>query len=229
MKILNLVVVLGIVFGWNISANAAEDDFGLDDVLFEDEENLSSDTNKITEETQQKIDTEKAKLDEVINDIDSDIPAEKEQSYQEAEEKLQTEVTGNIIEAPAEVETPDAIVKTEENVVIKEASLSENKADDEKAAEKEITEEQPTVKEESVSDYIKKLDLSDEQLDEAKFISSEMEMRQEQLQKSVDLLKAQAREIEEQSLREFEAILTPAQKEVFEKLRQMNAQANKGE
>ena len=54
-------------------------------------------------------------------------------------------------------------------------------------------------------------------------------MRQEQLQKSVDLLKAQAREIEEQSLREFEAILTPAQKEVFEKLRQMNAQANKGE
>lgn len=201
MKILNLVVVLGIVFGWNISANAAEDDFGLDDVLFEDEENLSSDTNKITEETQQKIDTEKAKLDEVINDIDSDIPAEKEQSYQEAEE----------------------------NVVIKEASLSENKADDEKAAEKEITEEQPTVKEESVSDYIKKLDLSDEQLDEAKFISSEMEMRQEQLQKSVDLLKAQAREIEEQSLREFEAILTPAQKEVFEKLRQMNAQANKGE
>lgn len=201
MKILNLVVVLGIVFGWNISANAAEDDFGLDDVLFEDEENLSSDTNKITEETQQKIDTEKAKLDEVINDIDSDIPAEKEQSYQEAEE----------------------------NVVIKEASLSENKADDEKAAEKEITEEQPTVKEESVSDYIKKLDLSDEQLDTAKFISSEMEMRQEQLQKSVDLLKAQAREIEEQSLREFEAILTPAQKEVFEKLRQMNAQANKGE
>ncbi len=201
MKILNLVVVLGIVFGWNISANAAEDDFGLDDVLFEDEENLSSDTNKITEETQQKIDTEKAKLDEVINDIDSDIPAEKEQSYQEAEE----------------------------NVVIEEASLSENKADDEKAAEKEITEEQPTVKEESVSDYIKKLDLSDEQLDEAKFISSEMEMRQEQLQKSVDLLKAQAREIEEQSLREFEAILTPAQKEVFEKLRQMNAQANKGE
>lgn len=201
MKILNLVVVLGIVFGWNISANAAEDDFGLDDVLFEDEENLSSDTNKITEETQQKIDTEKAKLDEVINDIDSDIPTEKEQSYQEAEE----------------------------NVVIKEASLSENKADDEKAAEKEITEEQPTVKEESVSDYIKKLDLSDEQLDEAKFISSEMEMRQEQLQKSVDLLKAQAREIEEQSLREFEAILTPAQKEVFEKLRQMNAQANKGE
>jgi hypothetical protein len=201
MKILNLVVVLGIVFGWNISANAAEDDFGLDDVLFEGEENLSSDTNKITEETQQKIDTEKAKLDEVINDIDSDIPAEKEQSYQEAEE----------------------------NVVIKEASLSENKADDEKAAEKEITEEQPTVKEESVSDYIKKLDLSDEQLDTAKFISSEMEMRQEQLQKSVDLLKAQAREIEEQSLREFEAILTPAQKEVFEKLRQMNAQANKGE
>ena len=155
MKILNLVVVLGIVFGWNISANAAEDDFGLDDVLFEGEENLSSDTNKITEETQQKIDTEKAKLDEVINDIDSDIPAEKEQSYQEAEE----------------------------NVVIKEASLSENKADDEKAAEKEITEEQPTVKEESVSDYIKKLDLSDEQLDTAKFISSEMEMRQEQLQK----------------------------------------------
>lgn len=201
MKILNLVVVFGIVFGWNISANAAEDDFGLDDVLFEGEENLSSDTNKITEKTQQKIDTEKAKLDEVINDIDSDIPAEKEQSYQEAEE----------------------------NVVIKEASLSENKADDEKAAEKEITEEQPTVKEESVSDYIKKLDLSDEQLDTAKFISSEMEMRQEQLQKSVDLLKAQAREIEEQSLREFEAILTPAQKEVFEKLRQMNAQANKGE
>lgn len=228
MKILNLVVVLGVFFGWNISANAAEDDFGLNDVLFEDEENLPPKTDKIVEETQQKVEAEKAKLDEVISDIDSNIPAEKEQSNQEAEEP-QTEITENIIEAPTKVETPDVIVKTEENIVIKEDALPENKTDDEKSAETEIIEEQSSVNEESVSEYIKKLDLSDEQLDEAKFISSEMEMRQEQLQKSVDILKAQAREIEEQSLREFEAILKPAQKEVFEKLRQINAQANKEE
>ena len=228
MKILNLVVVLGVFFGWNISANAAEDDFGLNDVLFEDEENLPPKTDKIVEETQQKVEAEKAKLDEVISDIDSNIPAEKEQSNQEAEEP-QTEITENIIEAPTKIETPDVIVKTEENIVIKEDALPENKTDDEKSAETEIIEEKSSVKEESVSEYIKKLDLSDEQLDEAKFISSEMEMRQEQLQKSVDILKAQAREIEEQSLREFEAILKPAQKEVFEKLRQINAQANKEE
>ena len=42
MKILNLIVVLGLVFGWNMVANAAEDNFGLEDVLFEGEEKLPS-------------------------------------------------------------------------------------------------------------------------------------------------------------------------------------------
>jgi hypothetical protein len=215
MKIINLVVVLGLVFGGNISANAAEDDFGLDDISFEDEKNIPSDADKIADEAQPKIDIEETKLDEVIKDIDADIPTEAQQDIAPTEEKSQDQ-------------TPEVAVEATESVV-EEKATPDNIAADEPKIESENDEEQPAAKEENVSDYIKKLDLSDEQLDEAKFISSEMEMRQEQLQKSVDLLKTQAREIEEQSLREFEAILTPTQKKVFEELRQINAQASDGE
>jgi len=222
MKILNLIVVLGLVFGWNMVANAAEDDFGLEDVLFEDEEKQPSEAKETVETTQQKVDAEEAKLDEVIKDIDADIPDENAQ-VDSKEEKTPTEMPETSAELPQNAETSAEHENVEETSVEQESS-------EEISAEQENIKEEPTKPEEkSVSAYIKKLDLSDEQMDKAKFINSEMEMRQEQLQKSVDLLKAQAREIEEQSLKEFEAILTPDQKETFEKLRQIDAQENEGE
>ncbi len=82
---------------------------------------------------------------------------------------------------------------------------------------------------ENLSSLVKQLNLSDEQLDELKFLSDESRMRQEQLRKSVELLKTQAREIEEQNLREFEAILTSEQREIFEKIRTAESSKNEEE
>ena len=82
--------------------------------------------------------------------------------------------------------------------------------------------ETPVTKE-NLSSLIEKLNLTDAQLDAVKFLSDESRMRQEQLEKSVELLKTQAHDIEVQTLQEFLKILTPEQKQIFEKIQQINS------
>ena len=95
----------------------------------------------------------------------------------------------------------------------------------EKSAEK--IPEQPELDaipaEENLSLLIKQLNLTDAQLDAVKFLSDESRMRQEQLEKSVDLLKTQALEIETQTMQEFREILTPEQQQIFENILKLNS------
>ncbi|MBQ9034470.1 MAG: hypothetical protein IJ099_00725 [Alphaproteobacteria bacterium] len=78
--------------------------------------------------------------------------------------------------------------------------------------------EEKTLQTENLSTLVERLNLSAEQLDALKFISDENRLRQEQLEKSIELFKAQAREIEEKSIRDFEAILSAEQKEIFQQI-----------
>ena len=70
-----------------------------------------------------------------------------------------------------------------------------------------------------MSMYVKELNLTSEQIDLAKYISDDSRLKQEQLLKSVYLLKEQAKSLEEKSLQDFRAILTPEQRKKFDKLR----------
>lgn len=72
-----------------------------------------------------------------------------------------------------------------------------------------------------ISFYIQNMKLSVEQLDMAKYISDDSRLKQEQLLKSIYLLRKQARELEAKSLSDFEAILTEEQKVIFEKLKDL--------
>lgn len=70
-----------------------------------------------------------------------------------------------------------------------------------------------------MSMYVKELNLTSEQIDLAKYISDDSRLKQEQLLKSVYLLKEQAKSLEEKSLQDFRAILTPEQRKKFDNLR----------
>lgn len=70
-----------------------------------------------------------------------------------------------------------------------------------------------------MSVYVKELDLTSQQIDLAKYISDDSRIKQEQLLKSVYLLKEQAKTLEEKSLQDFRAILTPEQRKKFDQLR----------
>lgn len=72
---------------------------------------------------------------------------------------------------------------------------------------------------EKMSLYVKELNLTSEQVDLAKYISDDSRLKQEQLLKSVYLLKEQARTLEEKTLNDFRAILTPEQRKKFDGLR----------
>jgi len=67
--------------------------------------------------------------------------------------------------------------------------------------------------------YVKELNLTSEQVDLAKYISDDSRLKQEQLLKSVYLLREQAKSLEEKSLQDFRAILTPEQRKKFDNLR----------
>ena len=70
-----------------------------------------------------------------------------------------------------------------------------------------------------MSMYVKELNLTSEQIDLAKYISDDSRLKQEQLLKSIYLLKEQAKSLEEKSLQDFRAILTPEQRKKFDNLR----------
>ena len=217
MKTLYLFA-LAIVLGGNSPAWAQEEnDFGLEDMsaiqenlppseevsakVEQIEPEIAEKTDKAETIAEQKAQETEAKLDAVIQDIDAEIVKEtpvKEETPKEVEEQKS-----------AVAETITEEVKIQPEQTSEEISVEPAQAESEAAPQE-------------VSAYVQKLNLSEEQLDKAMFISSEMAMRQEQLQKSADLLKAQAKEIETQSLEEFEAILTPEQLEIFRQIRQKN-------
>ena len=70
-----------------------------------------------------------------------------------------------------------------------------------------------------MSMYVKELNLTSEQIDLAKYSSDDSRLKQEQLVRSVYLLKEQAESLEEKSLQDFRAILTPEQRKKFDNLR----------
>lgn len=217
MKTLYLFA-LAIVLGEISPAWAQEEnDFGLEDMsaiqenlppseevsvkVEQIEPEIAEKTDKAETIAEQKAQETEAKLDAVIQDIDAEIVKEtpvKEETPKEVEEQKS-----------AVAETITEEVKIQPEQTSEEISVEPAQAESEAAPQE-------------VSAYVQKLNLSEEQLDKAMFISAEMAMRQEQLQKSADLLKAQAKEIETQSLEEFEAILTPEQLEIFRQIRQKN-------
>ena len=217
MKTLYLFALAIVLGGISPAWAQEENDFGLEDIsaiqenlppseevsakVEQIEPEIAEKTDKAEIIAEQKAQETEAKLDAVIQDIDAEIVKEtpvKEETPKEVEEQKS-----------AVAETITEGVKIQPEQTSEEISVEPAQAESEAAPQE-------------VSAYVQKLNLSEEQLDKAMFISAEMAMRQEQLQKSVDLLKAQAKEIETQSLEEFEAILTPEQLETFRQIRQKN-------
>ena len=217
MKTLYLFVLAIVLGGISPAWAQEENDFGLEDMsaiqenlppseevsakVEQIEPEIAEKTDKAETIAEQKAQETEAKLDAVIQDIDAEIVKEtpvKEETPKEVEEQKS-----------AVAETITEEVKIQPEQTSEEISVEPAQAESEAAPQE-------------VSAYVQKLNLSEEQLDKAMFISAEMAMRQEQLQKSADLLKAQAKEIETQSLEEFEAILTPEQLEIFRQIRQKN-------
>ena len=217
MKTLYLFALAIVLGGISPAWAQEENDFGLEDMsaiqenlppseevsakVEQIEPEIAEKTDKAETIAEQKAQETEAKLDAVIQDIDAEIVKEtpvKEETPKEVEEQKS-----------AVAETITEEVKIQPEQTSEEISVEPAQAESEAAPQE-------------VSAYVQKLNLSEEQLDKAMFISAEMAMRQEQLQKSADLLKAQAKEIETQSLEEFEAILTPEQLEIFRQIRQKN-------
>ena len=217
MKTLYLFALAIVLGGISPAWAQEENDFGLEDMsaiqenlppseevstkVEQIEPEIAEKTDKAETNAEQKAQEAEAKLDAVIQDIDAEI----------------------VKETPVKEETPKEV--EEQKSAVDETITEEVKIQPEQTSE-EISVEPAQAESEAVpqevSAYVQKLNLSEEQLDKAMFISAEMAMRQEQLQKSADLLKAQAKEIETQSLEEFEAILTPEQLETFRQIRQKN-------
>ena len=71
----------------------------------------------------------------------------------------------------------------------------------------------------SLSFFTQRMDLSLDQLDQAKKISEKDRMKRESLLKSIYMLREQSRELEQQSLEKFKGLLNAEQLAVFEELR----------
>ena len=71
----------------------------------------------------------------------------------------------------------------------------------------------------SLSFFTQRMDLSLDQLDQAKKFSEEDRMKRESLLKSIYMLRDQSRELEQQSLEKFKGLLNAEQLAVFEELR----------
>ncbi len=71
----------------------------------------------------------------------------------------------------------------------------------------------------SLSFFVQRMDLTLDQLDAAKKLSSEDKLKRESLLKSIYILRTQSRKLEETSLNNFKNLLSPEQLAVFEELR----------
>lgn len=200
----------------------SNEDFGLDEEI-EVIGNESADSAQIAADSVKDTIAEvKENTAETLDILDEEAQAEVSGAAQTAEDK------GSAVKEQL-AETADSV---KENVAAAAENISETA---EKAEEKvkevlEKTEEPKDVSAaaetaqtensaEDVSYYIKNLNLSVEQLDMAQHISEDSRLKQEQLLKSIYLLRKQARELEAKSLTDFEAILTPEQDTEFKKLK----------
>lgn len=124
----------------------------------------------------------------------------------------------------AKAEVAEAKETVEEAVENAEEKAKETLEDAKKVAEDVVETTENKVKDAAkvkadISYYASKLNLSVEQLDMAQGISKNGLFKQEQLLKSIHLLRKQARDMEDKNLQEFEAILTDEQKEIFHKMK----------
>ena len=134
------------------------------------------------------------------------------QSFNISEEQTPTTVEENVI-----IENKDDISSEEEeendhknNASTEEKTSADN---DDVLSHEEKNKQQP--EEEKLSYYIQHLNLSVEQQDKAKYIAGENQAKKEQLIRSLNVIRQQAQNLEDQSLLQFEALLTPEQKAQF--------------
>lgn len=166
---------------------------------------------------------ESVTVEEVVIEAEPETEVSESEVNTNAPQEENNEPAENA-EAPAAVE--ENVVVTETPAAVKEkADVAETLA----VVEEEPEDDGKTKEEydEEISYYIKNMNLSVEQLDMAKYISSDSRLKMDQLLKSIYLLRAQARELEAKSLDDFEAILTEEQKEQFHKLRATQEKSRK--
>lgn len=142
------------------------------------------------------------------------------QSISTSEEQTQAPVQEEeIIEEKIDVSLKEE--NDDNNIAPEERNVEEN---NDSTIHEENTKQKP---EEEISYYIQRLNLSVEQQDKVKYITDENLAKKEQLLRSLNVIRQQARVLEDQSLTQFEALLTPEQKDQFRKLKKAHeAQKN---
>ncbi len=157
-----------------------------------------------------------------------------------ADETAQSDANAEADAPQDNISVEEVVIETEPETEVSEDKETSNTTQEENAKPAEIEEVAVVVEEEpegddktkeeydeEISYYIKNMNLSVEQLDMAKYISSDSRLKMDQLLKSIYLLRAQARELEAKSLNDFETILTEEQKEQFHKLRAAQEKSRK--
>ena len=185
------------------------------------EENTPEETVTVEEvviETKPETEISESKEDSNASQEENNEPAENAEMQAVVEGEPIASETPAVVEGEPIASETTAVVEEEAVVAEKPAVVEEEPEDDGKTKEEY---------DEEISYYIKNMNLSVEQLDMAKYISSDSRLKMDQLLKSIYLLRAQARELEAKSLDDFEAILTEEQKEQFHKLRATQEKSRK--
>ena len=108
---------------------------------------------------------------------------------------------------------------SQDNVIIQDAVFTENSASDAVAPSVREASVSESIVNKNISYYVQNLDLSPEQISKAQEISNVGHAKQEELLRNIESLRAQAHEIENDTLADFEAILSDEQKAEFYKLK----------
>lgn len=192
-----LLVILGVVGLWSFNVSAEENDFVEVDEVIEVVDNAADSAEVIKEDAEQ-----------TVAEVDA-IKAEAEETIAEVQEAAQEQVaeienTANA-EAEAVVETLEENLKAGENANLDiDVAVAEVKANE-------------MVK--GMSDSIKKLNLSAEQLQKVKELNEISSQKQKQLLDSVSWIREQANQLENLTVEAFRDILTDDQKVIFEEMR----------
>ena len=112
---------------------------------------------------------------------------------------------------------------TQDNVIMQNTYFTDNTANSANASEYK--------KDENISYYAQRLNLSPEQTAKANEINEQTHAEHKKILQNIEDLRQQAHDLERKSLTDFEAILTPEQKNLFSQLRNerdnVNIQADK--
>ncbi len=127
-------------------------------------------------------------------------------------------VSGGLAGAEESVQTPNEPQKEAQDSQVQEQN-TEN-SEDEFITDEERIKQKIANNNYSLSYFTQRMDLTLEQLDEAKKLSEEDKMKRESLLKSIYMLRDQSRELEQESLDNFRNLLTAEQLAVFEELRE---------